>query len=47
LILGGEGSEVYEHVPELYDTEMKKSELIDTNELIVNKSLNFWCSTQI
>jgi hypothetical protein len=45
--LGGEGSEVYEHVPEIMDIETKKCELIDTNELILNKSLNFWSSVAL
>jgi len=46
-IFGGESSESESHVPEFYDFKTKTWGWLTSYDEIVNRSLNFWCSTSL
>ncbi len=46
-IFGGESSESESHIPEFYDYKNKTWGDLKSYDYIVNRSLNFWCSTYI
>lgn len=46
-IFGGESSESETHIPEVYDFKNKVWGELSSYDSLVNRSLNFWCSTGI
>lgn len=47
LIFGGEGTDVDHHIPETFDLKTLMTSNMDMQDMIISKSMNFWCSSII
>jgi hypothetical protein len=47
MIFGGEGTEVDQHIPEIFDLKTMNVCFLEPFEIILSKSMNFWCSAII